>query len=56
VPKYSLLDPAHPVTMGALDLQDYYFEHKRQQIEGMYNAPRVIEEVAQEYQSLTGRR
>jgi pyruvate ferredoxin oxidoreductase alpha subunit len=42
--------------MGALDLQDYYFEHKRQQIEGMYNAPRVIQEVADEYYELTGRR
>jgi pyruvate ferredoxin oxidoreductase alpha subunit len=52
---FSLLNPEQPMTMGSLDLQDYYFEHKRQQVEGMYNAPRVIEEVAQEYRELTGR-
>jgi len=54
-PLYSLLNPEQPATMGSLDLQDYYFEHKRQQVEGMYNAPRVIEEVAKEYYELTGR-
>lgn len=54
-PLFSLLDPEHPVTMGPVDLPDYYFEHKRQQVEGMYNAPRVIEEVAKEYYELTGR-
>ncbi len=54
-PLFTLLDPEHPVTMGPIDLQDYYFEHKRQQVEGMYNAPRVIEEVAKEYYELTGR-
>ena len=54
-PLYSLLNPEQPATMGSLDLQDYYFEHKRQQIEGMYNAPRVIEEVSKEYYELTGR-
>jgi pyruvate ferredoxin oxidoreductase alpha subunit len=52
-PLFSLLNPEQPMTMGALDLQDYYFEHKRQQVEGMYNAPRVIEEVAREYHSLS---
>jgi len=54
-PLFSLLDPEHPVTMGPVDLPDYYFEHKRQQVEGMYNAPRVIEEVGKEYYELTGR-
>ncbi len=55
-PQYTLLNPEQPMTMGALNLQDYYFEHKRQQVEGMYNAPRVIEEVAKEYHELTGRK
>lgn len=54
-PLFTLLDPEKPITMGSLDLQDYYFEHRRQQVEGMNNAPRVIEEVAKEYQELTGR-
>jgi len=54
-PLFTLLDPNQPVTLGALDLQDYYFEHKRQQVEGMYHAPRVIEEVGREFLELSGR-
>ncbi len=34
-PLYPLLDVENPVTYGPLDLYDYYFEHKRQQIEAM---------------------
>jgi pyruvate ferredoxin oxidoreductase alpha subunit len=34
---YSLLDVDNPVTFGPLDLYDYYFEHKRQQVEAMDN-------------------
>jgi pyruvate ferredoxin oxidoreductase alpha subunit len=55
-PLISLLRPDEPITVGAIDLQDYLFEHKRQQIEAMYNAPRVIEEVANEYFELSGRK
>ncbi|MBI4831674.1 MAG: pyruvate ferredoxin oxidoreductase [Candidatus Lindowbacteria bacterium] len=54
-PLFTLLNPEQPMTMGSLDLPDYYFEHKRQEVEGMYNAPRVIEQVAKEYYELTGR-
>ncbi|HHV78631.1 MAG TPA: pyruvate ferredoxin oxidoreductase [Firmicutes bacterium] len=54
-PSYPLLDPEHPVTIGALDLQNWYLEHKRQQAEAMKNALRVIPEVAAEYAKLTGR-
>jgi len=53
--KYTLLDTDDPVTFGPLDLQDYYFEHKRQQIEGMRNAPAVIKEVGEAYGKLSGR-
>lgn len=54
-PLFTLLDPNQPVTMGSLDLQDYYFEHKRQQVEGMYNAPQVIQEVGKEFSKFSGR-
>lgn len=40
--RHSLLDVAHPVTYGPLDLQDFYFEHKRQQSEGMRRAYQVM--------------
>ena len=54
-PDYYLLNPDHPITVGPLDLPDYYFEHKRQQVEAMEAAPAVITEVAEQFEQLTGR-
>ena len=34
-PYHSILDTDHPATWGALDLQDYYIEHKRGQEQGL---------------------
>ncbi len=51
----SLLDTDHPVTMGAWDFTDYYFEHKRQQTEVLNNAFPVIESVCKAYAELSGR-
>ena len=48
-PLYSLLDIQNPITVGPLDLYDYYFEHKRGQIEAMINSKKIIEEVTKEY-------
>jgi pyruvate ferredoxin oxidoreductase alpha subunit len=50
------LDPTHPLTVGPLDMPDYYFEHKRQQEDAMHQAPGIIKEVHDEYAELTGRR
>lgn len=55
-PLISLLKPDAPITVGAIDLQDYLFEHKRQQVEAMYKAPGVIEQVAKEYEEISGRK
>ncbi len=55
VPHYPLLDIDHPVTYGALDLTDYYFEHKRAQIEGVRHATSAILEVGQEFGRRFGR-
>jgi pyruvate ferredoxin oxidoreductase alpha subunit len=55
-PRVTLLDPAKPITFGALDLQDYYFEHKRSQAEAMYGSGKVVLEVGEEFGRLTGRR
>lgn len=49
------LDPANPMTMGPNALQNYYFEFKRQQEEGMRNALKKIQSVNSEYAKLTGR-
>lgn len=55
-PRYPLLDIANPVTYGPLALYDFYFEFRRQQAEAMKNAKRVIDEIAEEYSAISGRR
>lgn len=50
-----LLDIRNPVTYGPLDLQDYYFEHKKQQAEAMKRAKEVVLAVGKEYGKLSGR-
>jgi len=45
----TLLDTDKPVTYGPLDLQDFYFEHKRQQAEAMKNAIDIIPSIMQEF-------
>ena len=54
-PNYPLLDPDKPLTLGPLDLYDYYFEHKRQQAEDIQNSKPIIVEVAQEFSKVSGR-
>jgi len=52
---YPLLDISNPVTYGPLDLYDYYFEHKRQQVEAMERTPEVIQKVGEEFAKISGR-
>lgn len=54
-PNYPLLDVDHPVTYGPMDLQDYFFEHKRQQAAAMEQALEVVPLIGEEYGKLTGR-
>lgn len=54
-PKYALLNTDEPVTMGAWDFTDYYFEHKRQQSEVISNSLPIIEAIFAEYAKLSGR-
>lgn len=55
-PLYPLLDTAHPVSMGALDLQDYYIEHKRAQHEAMVKAKDVVASVSADFAKAFGRK
>ncbi len=55
-PQYHLNDSSNPISVGPLDNNDQYFEHKRLQAEAMKNAKKVILEVAAEYEKLTGRK
>ena len=54
-PAYTLLGD-NPITVGPLDFHDYYFEHKRAELDAMENAPEVISEVWAEFADLTGRK
>jgi pyruvate ferredoxin oxidoreductase alpha subunit len=47
---YSLLDYRNPITVGPLDLPDYYFEHKRMEAEAMRQAKGVILDVARRFE------
>jgi pyruvate ferredoxin oxidoreductase alpha subunit len=49
------LDPANPMTMGPIALQNYYFEFKRQQEEAMKIALDIIQQVNSEYAKISGR-
>ncbi|MFH1542049.1 MAG: transketolase C-terminal domain-containing protein [bacterium] len=54
-PAVNLLDLDNPVTLGAIDLQDYYFEHVRQKAEAMCDAVKVVEEIGKEFGQKFGR-
>jgi pyruvate ferredoxin oxidoreductase alpha subunit len=49
------LNPDIPLTMGPASLQDYYFEHKLQQVEAMEQALDAIPMIDTEYSKLSGR-
>ncbi|MBU1912931.1 MAG: pyruvate ferredoxin oxidoreductase [Candidatus Omnitrophica bacterium] len=51
---HPLLDVENPVTYGPLDLQDYYFEHKRQQSESMKGALKIMPELFKEFEKTFG--
>lgn len=55
IPDLPLLDIENPYTIGPLDLQDFYFEHKRGQVEAYEGVPAVIEEVGASFEQTFGR-
>ena len=54
-PENTLLHADDPLTVGPLDLQDFYFEHKRQQAEAAENVQDVLLDVAADYKEISGR-
>jgi pyruvate ferredoxin oxidoreductase alpha subunit len=54
-PPFPLLDTSRKFTVGPIDFTDYYFEHKRSQIEGIEKSPAVIEQVGREFGRTFGR-
>lgn len=55
-PSMPLLDTTKPVTIGPLDLFDYFFEHKYQQAEAMEKSRTVLGQIDREYYKLSGRK
>ena len=55
-PEHYLLNKEEPIAVGPLDVQSYLFEHKAQQAEAMENAKKVILEVAEDFEKMTGRK
>ncbi len=53
-PEVSLLKVQTPVTMGPVDLPDYYMEHKRQQTEAMKRSKEIILQVGEEFANFFG--
>jgi len=51
----SLLNVKKPITLGCLDLQDYYFEHKMPIVKAMKEAKQVILETGKEFGQKYGR-
>jgi pyruvate ferredoxin oxidoreductase alpha subunit len=50
-----VLDLDKPLSFGSLDLQDYYFEHKRSQIEAMNTCLPIIEKAHKAFADKFGR-
>ncbi|MDR1401228.1 MAG: hypothetical protein LBI98_02860 [Endomicrobium sp.] len=54
-PERYLLDVKRPYTLGSIDLQDYYFEHRYQLAQAMIDARSIILDVAKEFKEAFGR-
>ncbi len=50
------LDPSNPISIGPLDLYDYYFEHKVPQAVAMEKVKEVVKRVNEEWFELSGRK
>jgi pyruvate ferredoxin oxidoreductase alpha subunit len=53
---FNLLDTDNPITVGPLDLQDYYFEHKRSEAEAMREAGKAVKKVFGDFGDKFGRK
>ena len=55
-PKHYLLNPEEHVSMGPLDLQNYFFEHRKQLADAMINSKEIIEKVSNDFEKISGRK
>ncbi|MDR3049344.1 MAG: pyruvate ferredoxin oxidoreductase [Elusimicrobiota bacterium] len=54
-PERYLLDTKRPFTMGSIELQDYYFEHRWQLAQAMRDAKKIAVDVAADFAKTFGR-
>ena len=54
-PEHYLLNPDEYVSMGPLDLQNCYFEHRKQLADAMIESKPVIEKIAKEFEQISNR-
>lgn len=54
-PNLTLFDFENPITIGPLQLTDFYFETKRQEQEAMKNALKIYLEIGKELSKITGK-
>lgn len=55
-PEDFMLNAKRQISYGTYDTTSYYIEHKRHQAEGMINAKKVILEIADEFEKISGRK
>lgn len=55
-PEHYLLNPDEYVSMGPLDLQNYFFEHRKQLADAMIESKAVIEKISKEFEKMSGRK
>ena len=55
-PEHYLLNPQEYVSMGPLDLQNYFFEHRKQLADAMINSKDIILEISKEFEKISGRK
>lgn len=55
-PEDYLLNAERPIAHGPYDIEKYYIEHKRLQAQGMMNAKKVILEIAEKFEKISGRK
>ena len=55
-PTEYLLDENRNISMGPLDLQKYYFKHRKEIADAMRDSKQIILDISNEFESITGRK
>ncbi len=53
-PEHYLLNVDKPITIGPIDFYDFYFEHKRQQVDAMEKAKKLYPKIVKDFAKVCG--